>query len=268
MTIEIANRLLKLRKENGLSQEELAEKLGISRQAVSKWERAEASPDTDNLICLAKLYGVSLDELLSSEEKIEDIVEEQVKETEEYAYEQKNEKNKKKTSFSMGNDGIHIIDGNEEVHIDSSGIHITENNNKFTVNSQNFKEMHRKYRHDNGLITVCKAVIPLLIIIAFLILGFTVSWGWNKGWIIFLGIPVLESIFSAITHKRITRFAFPVLVVGIFLVLGYTLPWGWHPGWIVFLTIPVFYSVFAPIDEYYRKKRGDPADEDDDDDDD
>ena len=68
MNIEIANKLLKLRKENGLSQEELADKLGISRQAVSKWERAEASPDTDNLICLAKLYGVSLDELLLNED--------------------------------------------------------------------------------------------------------------------------------------------------------------------------------------------------------
>ena len=68
MNIEIANRLVNLRKANGLSQEALAEKLGISRQAVSKWERAEASPDTDNLILLAKIYKVSLDELLSSEE--------------------------------------------------------------------------------------------------------------------------------------------------------------------------------------------------------
>ena len=48
MNIEIANRLVNLRKSNYLSQEALAEKLGISRQAVSKWERAEASPDTDN----------------------------------------------------------------------------------------------------------------------------------------------------------------------------------------------------------------------------
>ena len=64
MNIEIANRLYELRKQNGLSQEELAEKIGVSRQAVSKWERAESSPDTDNLIELARLYGVSLDELL------------------------------------------------------------------------------------------------------------------------------------------------------------------------------------------------------------
>ena len=68
MNLEIASRLVALRKENNLSQEALAEKLGISRQAVSKWERAEASPDTDNLIALAKLYHVSLDELLKIHE--------------------------------------------------------------------------------------------------------------------------------------------------------------------------------------------------------
>ena len=75
MNLEIANRLQKLRKEKGYSQEQLAEALGISRQAISKWERAESSPDTDNLICLAKLYGVSLDELLSTNETVEEIVE-------------------------------------------------------------------------------------------------------------------------------------------------------------------------------------------------
>lgn len=64
MNVEIADKLLQLRKTNGYSQENLAERLGISRQAVSKWERAEASPDTDNLILLAKIYNVSLDELL------------------------------------------------------------------------------------------------------------------------------------------------------------------------------------------------------------
>ena len=64
MDVSIADKLCKLRKQNGLTQEDLADQLGVSRQAVSKWERAEASPDTDNLIMLANLYGVSLDELL------------------------------------------------------------------------------------------------------------------------------------------------------------------------------------------------------------
>lgn len=64
MTLKIANKLYELRKQNKMSQEELAEKLGVSRQAVSKWERAEASPTTDSLILLAQLYNISLDELL------------------------------------------------------------------------------------------------------------------------------------------------------------------------------------------------------------
>lgn len=81
MNIEIANRLQKLRKEKGYSQEQLADELGISRQAVSKWERAESSPDTDNLICLAKLYGVSLDYLLDTEDSIEEIKEQQIQTT-------------------------------------------------------------------------------------------------------------------------------------------------------------------------------------------
>jgi transcriptional regulator with XRE-family HTH domain len=74
MNIEIASRLTAKRKKAGLSQEGLAETLGVSRQTVSKWERSESSPDTDNLIALAKLYGASLDELLYIDGAIEDDV--------------------------------------------------------------------------------------------------------------------------------------------------------------------------------------------------
>ena len=66
MNIETTNRLVQHRKSRGLSQEALADSLGLSRQAVSTWERAEASPDTDNLLALARLYGVPLDELLGN----------------------------------------------------------------------------------------------------------------------------------------------------------------------------------------------------------
>ena len=68
MNIKLADRLVELRKEHKLSQESLAEKLGLSRQSISKWERAEASPDTDNLIALAEVYGITLDQLLGNNE--------------------------------------------------------------------------------------------------------------------------------------------------------------------------------------------------------
>lgn len=65
MNREIANRLMELRKANNLSQEALAGELGISRQTVSEWENAEISPDTEQLIMLAKLYRISVDDLLN-----------------------------------------------------------------------------------------------------------------------------------------------------------------------------------------------------------
>ncbi len=64
MSTTIAQRLYELRRAHGISQEDLARKLGVSRQAVSKWECGESVPGTDNLIALARLYGVELDALL------------------------------------------------------------------------------------------------------------------------------------------------------------------------------------------------------------
>ena len=57
-------KLQRLRKEAGLSQEELAGQLHVSRQAVSKWERNESYPETEKLIRMGTLFGVTLDELL------------------------------------------------------------------------------------------------------------------------------------------------------------------------------------------------------------
>ena len=75
-------KLQEIRKQNKLSQEALAEKLGVSRQAISKWERGESAPDTENLIALSRIYGVSIDELLgnNSQPPKEDLYEEPVTE--------------------------------------------------------------------------------------------------------------------------------------------------------------------------------------------
>ena len=59
-----ADKLIDLRKKNGWSQEELAEKLNVSRQAVSKWEGAQSIPDMSRMIQLSELFGVSTDYLL------------------------------------------------------------------------------------------------------------------------------------------------------------------------------------------------------------
>lgn len=61
------DKIMELRKRNGLSQEELGEKIGVSRQAVSKWEMAQTTPDLNKIMALAELFGVSTDFLLKDE---------------------------------------------------------------------------------------------------------------------------------------------------------------------------------------------------------
>ena len=62
-------KLMKLRKENALTQEELAEKLGVTRQTISKWELGQTVPDKDKLIDMAKIFNVTVDELLNEKKE-------------------------------------------------------------------------------------------------------------------------------------------------------------------------------------------------------
>ena len=141
MDLAMAQRLVDRRKAAGLSQEALAAQLGVSRQAVSKWERSESSPDTDNLIALAALYGVSLDELLYGETvsdaegslgedatqdgcagvETSDDAEEAEESADNTGY-----GDKPLVDISLAR-GIHVIDPNkgEEVHVGWNGIHVT-----------------------------------------------------------------------------------------------------------------------------------------------
>lgn len=64
----LTERLIHLRKEQGLTQQQLAERLEVSRQAVSRWELGETAPTMENLRRLSGLYGVSLSHLLDGEE--------------------------------------------------------------------------------------------------------------------------------------------------------------------------------------------------------
>lgn len=63
--MEFNNRLYELRKQRGFSQEELANKLNVSRQTISKWEVGDSTPDMEKLIAISDLFHISLDELVS-----------------------------------------------------------------------------------------------------------------------------------------------------------------------------------------------------------
>lgn len=70
--MNIADRILEQRKLKGLSQEELADKIGVSRQAVSKWESEQAMPDIDKIILMSDYFGVTTDYLTKGIEPIKD----------------------------------------------------------------------------------------------------------------------------------------------------------------------------------------------------
>ena len=68
--MNIADRIQYLRKQNGLSQEELADKIGVSRQAVSKWESEQSTPDLDKIIVMSNLFEVTTDYILKGIEPV------------------------------------------------------------------------------------------------------------------------------------------------------------------------------------------------------
>lgn len=62
----LSENIFRYRRSLGLSQEQLAERIGVSRQTVSKWEGGQSTPDVDKLIALADCFGISLDDLVRS----------------------------------------------------------------------------------------------------------------------------------------------------------------------------------------------------------
>ena len=66
----LADKIIELRKKSGMSQEELAEKLGVSRQSVSKWEGAQSTPDLNRILQLSEIFGVSTDSLLKDDAEL------------------------------------------------------------------------------------------------------------------------------------------------------------------------------------------------------
>lgn len=249
MTIELGNRLAELRKQHGLSQEELADQLGVSRQAVSKWERGEASPDTDNLIELARIYGISLDELLGLKKEEpkngnDDInVHVTTDEGEIHVSGKGAFKDEDGNEVHFGEDGIHIKDEDgSEVHVTNKGVRIHDGSDEHKhVKVQVLRD--RKHR--------INALVSLLtifgVVIAYILLG-AIGGLWAQAWTLFLLIPIVPTLAEAIILKNANVFAYPIFLAFIYLTLcAWILPSFdlnmWHPLWVMFLTIPIYYGV-------------------------
>lgn len=250
MDLAMAQRLVDRRKAAGLSQEALAAQLGVSRQAVSKWERSESSPDTDNLIALAALYGVSLDELLygeaasdadGSEDGSTETVDE-AKEVEDSA-EHADCGDKPLVDISLAR-GIHVIDPNkgEEVHVGWNGIHVTNERKGEEVHvgpdgvhvDTLEDDGHSVHTNDDGTVTID---------------GETFS-SWKEA---HDKLDHHGKHFHTKVGRTWNKFPFPALVALAYLVLG--IVYGtWVTGLFLVFLIPVYYAFGDFIDQRHLSK--------------
>lgn len=252
MNIEIANRLVSFRKKNGLSQEQLAEKIGVSRQAVSKWERSEASPDTDNLILLARLYNVSLDDLLKTDDEIP-TAEDSDKNvtnnskntgnsaenfgnfTNNYDADPSDNNNnsagssgKKNANIFFDSDGIrvesdkgnvnikgvfNIDDGDDHVSIGPDGIHVSDKSDNVNITSDGVFVNGDKYSDNKD---------------------FHKEFNIN-GKIIFDKFDILRD------------FPYAIIAIIAFSCCGIFIAGGWAWSWLILLTIPLYHGLFKAI---------------------
>ena len=286
------NNLIRLRKEAGLSQEELADKLAVSRQAVSKWERGEALPDTDNLIRLARLYNVSIDEIVGYAPEKETSADENkaaagadgATETDnasgaDGATETDNASGAdgaKETDNASGADGAND-DGNADGEDDEyftqdgetkkyysktkGGKHIrfeTDGKQKRIIISDDDDDDDDDMDSDDyprrrtRLCDVLDGVYTILCVVAFFVWGAVFN-GWEIAWTLFITIPIFTSIVACVRKKRVGKFNFPCFVAFVYLLFGMIFNI-WHPLWIIFLLVPAFYPIARVIDSSIKDK--------------
>ena len=246
MDLAMAQRLVDRRKAAGLSQEALAAQLGVSRQAVSKWERSGSSPDTDNLIALAALYGVSLDELLYGEAADDaDCPEGSDAGTEASDKAEEDENSADNTSrsdkplvdISLAR-GIHVIDPNkgEEVHVGWNGIHVTNDRKGEEVHvgpggvhvDSLEDDGHSVHTNADGTVTID---------------GETFS-SWKEA---HDKLDHHGKHFRTRLGRAWNKFPFPALVALAYLALGIVYD-TWATGLFLVFLIPVYYAIGDFID--------------------
>lgn len=245
MDMNIANRLYAYRKQHHFSQEELAEQLGVSLQTVSAWEDATASPDAENLLSLAALYGVTVDQLLHENsapaEAAEETEEAEKKDTVSF----KNGihvHSKEGDTVDIGLTGVHVHSPKDGTRVDvgCGGVQIEENGETKSYTAEDAKKYFCE-KPDSVKSSFEKFPYPIVCVIAYIVFGFlNICGGWAFGWLVFLTIPLYYSLISAVSKRNPAHFAYPVLVTMVYIYLGawYCL---WHPMWILYLTIPVYY---------------------------
>ncbi len=219
MSIQQGNYLKELRVKNGLSQEKLAEQLGVSRQSVSKWEQGYAVPSSDNVLELSKLYGISADNILNCE--VPQVAEDE------------------KISKAALGEEISKPQKSQQAEVHDDAVAEKEHEVKST-------EKHKKH-------SWLFVAYPCIAVFVTLALGAFDSALWKTSWIFLLTIPLYYTGSIAIRKKNPLIFCYPVVVLIVFLLGGFYASL-WHPLWILFVTIPIYYIAAAYAHKNRKRK--------------
>lgn len=205
----VGDKILELRKSKGYSQEDIANKLNVSRQTISKWETNQSTPDFDKIVPLCNLFGIPTDELLmnkaQSEIKKDDKVEEKSSQ-ENISYD-----NKRKRAFSICL-SIFLYFLSVMWIIFSEGIGIPEEFGvvgflgiialatvvivySSIINSKNNKEKVKESKKENPLVKSINGIMALVFLAVYLYVSF-LTMDWNITWILW----VVYAIFTKIVE--------------------------------------------------------------------
>ncbi len=285
MNETIAERLFLLRKQKGLSQEELADMTEVSRQAVSKWERGEAVPDIDKLVKLSQIYGVTIDSIVKGEPEEDDffrpLTEEAAKsepfpEIKENSPEMtenipvKNDfndfgkdmqtaftemgKDMQKTFTQFGQDMKKTFGGNSVYAEPNNTPNIEIRTAEPTPDTQiaglgfnSLSEQDEPFRNTNWKQLYTFPIYAVAIGLMFLFGMFFGCWEWS--WLFVLAIPLYYTTIAAMQKKNPAIFCYPVITVILQMIGGFWFNM-WAISWIWYLTIPFYYTAVVP----YLKK--------------
>ncbi len=219
-----ANRLAALRQKSGLSQEQLADKLGVSCEAISNWENAASDPDAGHLIEMANLYRVSLDDLLMDEpDAAEDAA--LASETDEAEEEQPGKTEGGSMWQCQGSDGR--IDWKTfpyPVVVTLVYLLIGFLFGLWHPGWLLFLTIPLYYTaiSPKGGFDLNRIPYPLLVSILYVVAGFAIRF-WHPGWLIFLTIPLYYTLAGQVIREKANRILTELLLIGVVYLIGTSL---------------------------------------------
>lgn len=260
----LSDRLAFYRINSGYSKEDLAQKIGVSVDVITQWEIGSATPDVQEVLSLSNLYGVSVDDILRSQVRPNDVPRQQFYEN---TTQNQYNANAQSDTYNANNQSASYNtppQGNA-YNVPPQG-NAQQNSQQWeeTVNAAagDFvkKVFKNGFRVFGGALAPTTARLmfvfpfPLIVVAVYLFAG-SVLHLWHPAWILFLLIPCYYMIAASLKAKSFKSFLFiqpvPIVIVMLFLIFGFMFHI-WHPTWMLFLLIPIYYWSVAV---FVRRRR-------------